>query len=190
MHSLWPIAGANGEGRASANRVQILSLSWCAMPPLTPLLRAGRRGAHIEPRPQARPENHMCPVPDVPGARRARCKWHWLWDQYVLRGPSGSLAGSLLKPLPNAAGINIPGVPACLPADLPVRCPSGQRSRACSRPLLGPPLGPSPAGPLGPCLGKSIVCCRPPVVPPSPAKRLRGDKVPLLGHLLKLGAES
>lgn len=113
-----------------------------------------------------------------------------VWDQHVLRGPSGSLAGSVLKPLPNAAEINIPGVPACLPANLPVKCPSGQRSRACSQPLLGPPLGLSPAGPLGPCLGKSIVCCRPPVVPPGPAKRLRGDKVPLLGHLLKLGAES
>lgn len=71
-------------------------------------------------------------------------------------------------------------------ADLPARCPSEQRSRACSPALLDSPPRPSPAAPTGRASGS------PPgttdLLRSHPALRRRRGASP--GHLLKLGAES
>lgn len=86
-------------------------------------------GATIAPRPQAKEPQEPQAVPAGPTA-------------------NGTGSGASMYPaapqasrpdLPSncpESGINIPGLPACQPADLPLRRPSGQRSRVYSRPFF------------------------------------------------------
>lgn len=188
-------------GRAPANPGLVHSLRACAWRQLSHPHRAmRRRGARTEPRPQAR-------EPHAPCARRARwpgCKWQRLWDQHVPRGPLGGLARSALKPLPNAAGINIPGLPACQPGRLGCQAPVGAALqgplpaplRPPSRTLssLSPRVLPREAPRAPPEPGQGVLRPQPqrllpPAVPPAAADRPRGDEVPPRGYQLQLGAE-
>lgn len=79
-----------------------------------------------------------------------RPKSHKNPEQAVPAGPTANGTGSGASMYPAApqasrpdlpsncpeSRINIPGLPACQPADLPLRRPSGQRSRVYSRPFF------------------------------------------------------
>lgn len=86
-----------------------------------------------------RPENRSRPVPDVPLARLRMARALGL---VCAPRPLGSLARSALKQVPahrSRDKYTRRGESPRASGLLPVRCPSGQPSRACSRPLLGPP---------------------------------------------------
>lgn len=93
-------------------------------------------------------------------------KCHKNPEQAVPAGPTANGTGSGASMYPVApqasrpdlpsncpeSGINIPGSPACQPADLPLRRPSGQRSRVYSRPFFSwcPRVLTQEVGPLFP----------------------------------------
>lgn len=121
---------ANGRGQSSGGGL-MKAESWALASSHTSASQVHRwRGVPIAARPQAKEPRE----PRAGGACWPHCKWHWFWGQHVPRGPSGVPARSALKLCPES-GINIPRLLACQPADLPLRRPSGQRSRVCSRPL-------------------------------------------------------
>lgn len=95
-----------------------------------------------------------------------RPKSHKNPEQAVPAGPTANGTGSGASMYPAApqasrpdlpsncpeSGINIPGLPACQPADLPLRRPSEQRSRVYSRPFFSwcPRVLTQEVGPLFP----------------------------------------
>lgn len=104
---------------------------------------------------------HRCPLHPA-----LRPKSHKNPEQAVPAGPTANGTGSgasMYPAVPQASrpdlpsncpesGINIPGLPACQPADLPLRRPSGQRSRVYSRPFFSwcPRVLTREVGPLSP----------------------------------------
>lgn len=123
-------AVANGRGQSSRGGF-MKTESWALASSHTSASQVHRwTGAPIAPRPQAKEPQE----PRAGSARWPHCKWHQFWGQHVPRGPQASRL-DLPSNCPES-GINIPGLPACQPADLPLRRPSGQRSRVCSRPFF------------------------------------------------------
>lgn len=177
-HLLWPIEGPVGRGAAPANLVPVLPLR-----PLQPL-------PALTPRPSAWRRSADQALPMVRGvtllqcrARWRGCKWHGLWTNVcpVASGLPDSPSSSCLRQKDKYTLTPI-GKPGSI-------CLSGarrQRSRACSRALLGPPMGPPlELRPRGPCPGSPrratpAVRTGPGTADPAgPARASRDDEVPL-----------
>lgn len=144
----------------------------------------------------------------APIAPAPRPKSHKNPEQAVPAGPTanGTGSGSSMYPaapqasrpdLPSncpESGINIPGLPACQPADLSLRRPSGQRSRAYSRPFfswcpqfLTREVGPLSLEPQTRCpVDVTPGCC--PLLSCLALPRRGIDEVPLPAPWRKLGA--
>ena len=154
-----------GRGRAPANLVPVFPLRPCARCQLSHLGPSARGGEERRPSPAFNPGSHTRSVPAVTAGLAA----------------DGTGSGTNVCPVaPQEAWPDLPSSPCLRQQDkytltpgLPAGpiClsgrPTGQRSRACSRALLGPPPGPSRARPRGPCLGK------PTARQPSPNKASR-----------------
>ena len=149
---LWPIEGASRARAGSCEPSPSPSpppLRRCQLSHLGPSARGGEERRRS---PAFSPRSHTRPVPAVPAGVAA----------------NGMGSGANVCPVaPQEAWPDLPSSPCLRQQDkytltpaLPARpiClsgrPTGQRFRACSRALLGPPLGPSRARPRGPCLSK------------------------------------